>query len=95
MPGLIAGDVQSQLGIGGMNRARNQALLDLNYQNFVGQYNLPAQLFQGYGNFLTGAVPLLGCTGYSGPTAQTGGTTATYGANPGTYYNTYGGGTYG
>ena len=95
MPGLIAGDVQSQLGIGGMNRARNQALLDLNYQNFVGQYNLPAQLFQGYGNFLTGAGPLLGGTGYSGPTAQTGGTTATYGANPGTYYNTYGGGTYG
>ena len=87
MPGLIAGDVQSQLGIGGMNRARNQALLDLNYQNFVGQYNLPAQLFQGYGNFLTGAGPLLGGTGYSGPTAQTGGTTAAFGANPYNYYN--------
>jgi len=87
MPGLIAGDVQSQLGIGGMNRARNQALMDLNYQNFVGQYNLPAQLFQGYGNFLTGAGPLLGGTGYSGPTQQTGGTTATYSANPYNYYN--------
>ena len=71
MPGLIAGDVQSQLGIGGMNRARNQAMMDLNYQNFVGQYNLPSQLFQGYGNFLTGAGPLLGGTGYSGPTAPT------------------------
>ena len=71
MPGLIAGDVQSQLGIGGMNRARNQAMMDLNYQNFVGQYNLPSQLFQGYGNFLTGAGPLLGGTGYSGPTMPT------------------------
>jgi len=92
MPGMIAGDVQSQLGIGGMNRARNQAGLDLNYQNFVGQYNLPSQLFQGYGNFLTGAGPLLGGTGYSGPTSQTGGATnyGTQGGNPyntGNYYN--------
>jgi len=87
MPGLIAGDVQSQLGIGGMNRARNQALMDLNYQNFVGQYNLPAQLYQGFGNFLTGAGPLLGGTGYSGPTAQTGGAA--------TYTGNYGGGAYG
>ena len=97
MPGLIAGDVQSQLGIGGMNRARNQAGLDLNYQNFAGQYNLPAQLFQGYGNFLTGAGPLLGGTGYSGPTNQTGGGGMAYAtqpswASPGNYYNPYGGG---
>tara|TARA_R100000152_G_C6700431_1_gene130089 strand:- start:267 stop:833 length:567 start_codon:yes stop_codon:yes gene_type:complete len=91
MPGLIAGDVQSQLGIGGMNRARNQALLDLNYQNFVGQYNLPAQLFQGYGNFLTGAGPLLGGTGYSGPTAPT----YTAAGAAGTGAASYGGGAYG
>tara|TARA_R100001224_G_scaffold87458_1_gene56523 strand:+ start:1614 stop:2825 length:1212 start_codon:yes stop_codon:yes gene_type:complete len=91
MPGLIAGDVQSQLGIGGMNRARNQALMDLNYQNFVGQYNLPAQLFQGYGNFLTGAGPLLGGTGYSGPTAPT----YTAAGAAGTGAASYGGGAYG
>ena len=52
-----------------MNRARNQAQLDLNYQNFVGQYNLPQQLMSGFANFLTGAGPLAGGTGYSG-TAQ-------------------------
>ena len=52
-----------------MNRARNQAMLDLNYQNFVGQYNMPQQLMSGYANFLTGAGPLAGGTGYSG-TAQ-------------------------
>jgi hypothetical protein len=68
--GFRQGDVSSAMNIGAMNRARNQALLDLNYQNFVGQYNLPQQLFSGYANFLTGAGPLLGGVGYSGPTQQ-------------------------
>jgi hypothetical protein len=54
------------MNIGGMNRARNQAGLDLNYQNFVGQYNMPNQLMSGYANYLTGAGPLAGGTGYSG-----------------------------
>jgi hypothetical protein len=68
------------MNVGAMNRARNQALMDLNYQNFVGQYNLPQQLFSGYANFLTGAGPLLGGVGYSGPTQQSpyGTTTTTY-----------------
>ena len=70
-PQLQAGDVSSLMQTGAMNRARNQALLDLNYQNFVGQYNLPNQLMSGYANFLTGAGPLAGGTGYSGTTQQT------------------------
>jgi len=70
-PGLQAGDVSSLMQTGAMNRARNQAGLDLNYQNFVGQYNLPNQLLSGYANFLTGAGPLAGGTGYSGTSQQT------------------------
>ena len=71
LPGLQQGDVSSLMNVGAMNRARNQALLDLNYQNFVGQYNLPNQLMSGYANFLTGAGPLAGGTGYSGTAQQT------------------------
>jgi hypothetical protein len=70
------------MNIGGMNRARNQAQLDLNYQNFVGQYNMPNQLMSGYANYLTGAGPLAGGTGYSGTENV---------ANP---YGTSGAGTY-
>ena len=78
--GFRQADVSSMMNVGAMNRARNQALMDLNYQNFVGQYNLPQQLFSGYANFLTGAGPLLGGVGYSGPTQQSpyGTTTTTY-----------------
>ena len=80
-PQLRAGDVQSLMNVGAMNRARNQAQLDLNYQNFVGQYNMPQQLASGFANFLTGAGPLAGGTGYSGTTQQTPfGTTSTYGS---------------
>ncbi len=69
--GFRQGDVGSMMNIGAMNRARNQAGLDLNYQNFVGQYNMPQQLLSGYANFLTGAGPLAGGTGYSGTTQAT------------------------
>ena len=80
-PQLRAGDVQSLMNVGAMNRARNQAGLDLNYQNFVGQYNMPQQLASGFANFLTGAGPLAGGFGYSGPTQQTPfGTTSAYGS---------------
>jgi hypothetical protein len=83
LPGLMQGDVSNMMNIGAMNRARNQAQMDLNYQNFVGQYNLPQQLMSGYANFLTGAGPLAGGTGYSGTTAQnpysmTGGTAGAF-----------------
>jgi len=69
LPQLQQQDVSNLMNVGAMNRARNQAQLDLNYQNFVGQYNLPQQLMSGFANFLTGAGPLAGGTGYSG-TAQ-------------------------
>ena len=94
LPGLMQGDVSNMMNIGAMNRARNQALMDLNYQNFVGQYNLPQQLMSGYANFLTGAGPLAGGTGYSGttpasPYSMTGGTAGAFNpyANIGGYYN--------
>lgn len=75
--GFRQGDIGSMMNVGAMNRARNQALMDLNYQNFVGQYNMPQQLASGFANFLTGAGPLAGGFGYSGATQQNpyGGTT--------------------
>ncbi len=85
--GFRQGDVGSMMNIGAMNRARNQAGLDLNYQNFVGQYNMPQQLMSGYANFLTGAGPLAGGTGYSGTTQATPytsyGTAGSYGMQDG------------
>jgi hypothetical protein len=89
LPGLMQGDVSNMMNVGAMNRARNQALMDLNYQNFVGQYNLPQQLMSGYANFLTGAGPLAGGTGYSGTTMQTPFTYAT-GTGAGSGYAGYG-----
>ena len=71
LPQLQQQDVSNLMNVGAMNRARNQAQLDLNYQNFVGQYNLPQQLMSGFANFLTGAGPLAGGTGYSGTTQMT------------------------
>ncbi len=68
--GFRQGDISSMMNVGAMNRARNQALMDLNYQNFVGQYNMPQQLASGFANFLTGAGPLAGGFGYSGATQQ-------------------------
>ena len=85
--GFRQGDVASAMNIGGMNRARNQAGLDLNYQNFVGQYNMPNQLMSGYANYLTGAGPLAGGTGYSG-TENVANPYGTSGA--GTYTGSYG-----
>lgn len=67
-----ASDVGAMMNVGAMDRARNQALMDLNYQNFVGQYNLPTNLMSGYANMITGAGPLAGGTGYSGPAAVSG-----------------------
>ena len=81
--GFRQGDVSSAMNIGAMNRARNQAMMDLNYQNFVGQYNMPQQLMSGFANFLTGAGPLAGGTGYSGTSPA-----SPYGATTG--YSTFG-----
>jgi hypothetical protein len=50
LQGLQQNDIQSMMGMGGLNRGRNQSLMDLNYQNFMGQYNLPMQTLQNVGS---------------------------------------------
>lgn len=62
MAGLQGQDVSNLLGIGGMQRGLDQSNLDLNYQNFVGQYNLPSQLFSQMGQTAAGFAPALGGT---------------------------------
>jgi hypothetical protein len=66
IPGMAREDVNLMMGIGGLQRGMGQAGLDLDYQNFVGQYNLPGQIFGQYGNFLGSLGPLAGGIGYSG-----------------------------
>ena len=48
------------MGIGGQQRGLQQAGLDLDYQNFVGQYNLPMQTFGQIGQLAAGFAPALG-----------------------------------
>ena len=43
LPGAAREDINLMMGIGGLQRGMGQAGLDLDYQNFVGQYNLPGQ----------------------------------------------------
>ena len=59
---LRQGDVNNMMGVGSMQRGQNQAGLDLAYQNFVGQYNLPAQLIGQAGQTAAGIAPTLGGT---------------------------------
>ena len=59
---LRQGDVNSMMNIGGMQRGQNQAGLDLAYQNFVGQYNLPTQLIGQTAGIAQGLAPTLGGT---------------------------------
>mgnify|MGYP005989262735 FL=1 len=49
--------------VGGANRNMNQAINDLAYQNFVGQYNLPTQLLGQYSGIAQGIAPLGGAQG--------------------------------
>ena len=49
--------------VGGANRNMNQAINDLGYQNFVGQYNLPTQLLGQYSGIAQGIAPLGGAQG--------------------------------
>jgi len=49
--------------VGGANRNMNQAINDLAYQNFVGQYNLPSQLLGQYSGIAQGIAPLGGAQG--------------------------------
>ena len=66
LQGLQQNDIQSMMGMGGLNRGRNQSLMDLNYQNFTGQYNLPMQTLQNVGSIASALGPLAGGYGYAG-----------------------------
>ncbi len=58
--GLVGTDINRLMGIGGQQRGLQQAGLDLDYQNFVGQYNLPMQTFGQIGQLASGFAPALG-----------------------------------
>ena len=66
LQGLQQNDIQSMMGMGGLGRGRSQSLMDLGYQNFVGQYNLPMQLVQNLGSLTASLGPLAGGYGYAG-----------------------------
>ena len=73
LPQLQQADIQSMMGMGGLGRGRQQSLMDLNYQNFVGQYNLPMQTLQNVGALTASLGPMAGGYGYAGgaPTYNT------------------------
>ena len=58
-------DISLLGSVGGANRNMNQAINDLTYQNFVGQYNLPQNLLGQYSGIAQGIAPLAGATGYN------------------------------
>ena len=66
-------DISSMMGMGGLGRGRQQSLMDLNYQNFTGQYNLPMQTLQNVGALTASLGPMAGGYGYAGgaPTTNT------------------------
>ena len=67
-PQLQSQDIQRTMGFGGLGRGRSQSLMDLAYQNFTGQYNLPMQLIQNLGSLTASLGPLAGGYGYAGAT---------------------------
>ena len=71
LPQLQQGDINQQLALGGLGRGRQQSLMDLGYQNFVGQYNLPMQTLQNVGSITSALGPLAGGYGYAGATPAT------------------------
>ena len=66
LTGLQGQDISRTMQMGAMDRARNQALMDLAYQNYVGQYNMPMTLMGQYANMLSSVGPMAGGIGYSG-----------------------------
>jgi hypothetical protein len=66
LPALQQQDISQQMALGGLGRGRDQSLLDLAYQNFVGQYNLPMQTLQNVGALTASLGPLAGGYGYAG-----------------------------
>ena len=66
LPALQGQDVSRLMAIGGLGRGKDQSGLDLDYQNFVGQYNLPMQTLQNVGALTASLGPLAGGYGYAG-----------------------------
>jgi len=71
LQGLQQNDINQQLALGGLGRGRQQSLMDLGYQNFTGQYNLPMQTLQNVGSITAALGPLAGGYGYAGATPTT------------------------
>jgi len=74
LPALQGQDISRTMGLGGLGRGRSQSLMDLAYQNFTGQYNLPMQLVQNLGSLTASLGPLAGGYGYAGGNPATSGT---------------------
>ena len=55
-------DISRMQSMGAMQRDQNQRRLDLDYGNFVGQYNQPLQTIGGIGQLASGMSPALGGT---------------------------------
>ena len=73
---LQTGDINRTMQFGGLGRGRQQSLMDLGYQNFTGQYNLPMQTLQNVGALTASLGPMAGGYGYAGqgmPTEFAGG----------------------
>jgi len=78
LQGLQTTDINRQMQLGGLGRGRQQSLMDLGYQNFTGQYNLPMQTLQNVGALTASLGPMAGGYGYAGqgmPTEFVGGST--------------------
>ena len=66
LQGLQTGDINRTMQFGGLGRGRQQSLMDLGYQNFTGQYNLPMQTLQNVGSLTASLGPMAGGYGYAG-----------------------------
>ena len=69
LAGLQGADINRTMGMGGLNRGREQSEMDLAYQNFTGQYNLPMQTLQNVGSLTASLAPIAGGYGYAGSSA--------------------------
>jgi len=81
LQGLQGTDINTMLGMGGLGRGRNQSLMDLAYQNFTGQYNLPMQTLQNVGSLTAALGPMAGGYGFAGKNPPT--STPEYSPNQG------------
>jgi len=86
--GLMGQDINRMMGMGGLQRGMDQRGLDLNYGNFVGQYNQPMQTLGQVGGMATGWAPAMGGTTLQ--QGQAGNTTNPYMQAAGTALTAYG-----